>query len=221
MASNAPNLDDTQLSTQLSGSRWERLSNWIQKDPIRFFLYLAGSVFLLLLVAAALNNIFGPEANFTLERFVRLAIFGLAQGSIYALIALGYTLVYGILFLINFAHGEVFMSGAYIGFFAIMALAETGMLETQPALALLITMFVGMFASVIVAFLLERIAYRPIRSAPRLVPLITAIGASITIQQLFLRLFGTGTRTYPDVHLYILPGLFREECAVNETGVEV
>jgi branched-chain amino acid transport system permease protein len=134
-------------------------------------------------------------------------VFGLAQGSIYALIALGYTLVYGVLRMINFAHSEVFMSGAYIGFFAINAFNQPGadgapsFLAQNTVMALLLTLIVGMTASSVIAILLERIAYRPLRKAPRLVSLITAIGVSITLQQLFLRLFGGDTRSYPVVSL--------------------
>jgi branched-chain amino acid transport system permease protein len=163
-----------------------------------------------LIAYVAISNLLAGE--FTIERFVRQMIFGLAQGSIYALIALGYTLVYGILSMINFAHSEVFMSGAYIGFFAIHAFDQSGLLEEQTFLALLITILVGILASITIAVLLERIAYRPLRGAPRLVPLITAIGASIALQQLFLRLFGSQTRVYPDVKFYILPGIFNLEC---------
>jgi branched-chain amino acid transport system permease protein len=172
------------------------------RNPLR----LIGMIFVLYLVYVALSNILAGE--FTIEQFARLSIFGLAQGSIYALIALGYTLVYGILLMINFAHGEIFMTGAYIGFFAITAMAQSGMLFEQTGLALLITIFTGVIASVTVAVLLERIAYRPLRNAPRLVPLITAIGASFTLQYLFLRLFGASTRRYPDVNFYVLPQLF-------------
>ncbi|HEX2621097.1 MAG TPA: branched-chain amino acid ABC transporter permease [Phototrophicaceae bacterium] len=179
----------------------ERLTN----DPVAVVLYSVGGLFVLFLVLVSIGNIL--NGSFTMERFVRLLIFGLAQGSIYALIALGYTLVYGVLLMINFAHGEVFMSGAYIGFFAITAMESHGMLESQPALVLLLTLLVGMLASVTIAFLLERIAYRPLRNAPRLVPLISAIGASITIQQLFLRLFGGGTRVYPNLNLFVAPGI--------------
>ncbi|MBZ0287184.1 MAG: branched-chain amino acid ABC transporter permease [Anaerolineae bacterium] len=149
-----------------------------------------------------------------MERFVRQMIFGLAQGSIYALIALGYTLVYGILSMINFAHSEVFMAGAYIGFFAINAMDRSGFLQEQTLLALMITMLVGVLASVTVAVSLERIAYRPLRGAPRLVPLITAIGASIALRELFLRLFGSATRVYPKVNFFVLPGIFNNlECS--------
>ena len=194
---------------------FNRALNWIRKDVIRFFLYTVGLALVIFISYVAIYNITHPEeSRFTLERLLRLSIFGLAQGSIYALIALGYTLVYGILFMINFAHGEVFMAGAYIGFFAITAAERSGLLQSQPALALLLTLITGVTASIIVAVLLERVAYRPLRGAPRLVPLITAIGASITLQQLFLRLFGGGTRTYPDLNLYVLPSMFQEECSL-------
>ena len=92
---------------------------------IRNPLLLIGTIFVIFLAYVALSNLLSGE--FTIERFVRQMIFGLAQGSIYALIALGYTLVYGILSMINFAHGEVFMSGAYIGFFAINAMDQVGL----------------------------------------------------------------------------------------------
>ncbi|MFN8564643.1 MAG: branched-chain amino acid ABC transporter permease [Anaerolineae bacterium] len=192
---------------------------WLLDNTLRNPLRLVGIIFILLLVALAVSNIQSGGYNF--ERFARNLVFGLAQGSIYALIALGYTLVYGILLMINFAHGEVFMSGAYVGFFAISAMQNTGLLESQPLLALLLTMLTGVIASVVVAVLLERIAYRPLRNAPRLVPLITAIGASIALQQLFLRLFGASTRRYPDVHFYVLPSLFPDqECSVvNDVNV--
>ncbi len=196
----------------------ERAVKWVRNDPIRIFLYTAGFILLAYIIYVAGYNILNPdESRFTLERLVRLSIFGLAQGSIYALIALGYTLVYGILFMINFAHGEVFMAGAYMGFFAITIMERSGMLQNQALLALIFTMFAGVSASIIVAVLLERIAYRPLRGAPRLVPLITAIGASITLQQLFLRLFGGSVRTYPDLNLYVLPGVFQEECSLVES----
>ncbi len=186
--------------------------DWVLDNTLRNPLRLFGLIFIVFLVAVAVNNV--QTTGYNLERFARNLVFGLAQGSIYALIALGYTLVYGILLMINFAHGEIFMSGAYIGFFTISAMQNTGLLETQPLLALLLTMLSGVVASVVVAVLLERIAYRPLRNAPRLVPLITAIGASIALQQLFLRLFGASTRRYPDVHWYVLPNLFpNQECS--------
>jgi len=182
-------------------------------------LHAAGALFLIFLLYVAISNVAAGE--YTFRQFVQQLIFGLSQGSIYALIALGYTLVYGILFMINFAHGEVFMAGAYFGFFAIYATEQSGMLADQTFLALILAVSAGILGSVIVAVLLERIAYRLLRNAPRLVPLITAIGASITLQQLFLRLFGASARRYPDVHLYVLPSVFPNlECEVVD-DVEV
>lgn len=173
-------------------------------DPIQVFLYVAGGALLAFLGLVALNNVL--SGSYTLRDFLQGVVLGLAQGSIYALIALGYTLVYGVLMMINFAHSEVFMAGAYIGFFVITAFDNSGFLASNTVLALVIVLIIGMLASTGTALMLERIAYRPLRKAPRLVPLITAIGASIALQQLFLRLFGGATRNYPIVNL-VVPGI--------------
>lgn len=211
MTSDSPPVDAVRRARPRR-SAWQRIVIALRSDPIQVFLYLGGFLILAVIAYAAATNI--ADGSFTLERALRLLIFGLAQGSIYALIALGYTLVYGILGMINFAHGEVFMAGAYVGFFVIYPMAESGFLEQQPVIGLLATLITGVIASVIVAILLERIAYRPLRGAPRLVPLITAIGASTTLQQLFVRLFGGSTRTYPSMNLYVLSGVVKEECEV-------
>lgn len=141
------------------------------------------------------------EPRYTTEQWVDFLMFGLTQGGIYALIALGYTLVYGILFMINFAHGEIFMSGAFTAFFVAAALAEgePSMLEANPILALTIIFLVAMGTSTIVAVTLERVAYRPLRRAPRLVALITAIGASFFLQYTFRGFYGSGVSAYPQV----------------------
>jgi branched-chain amino acid transport system permease protein len=131
--------------------------------------------------------------------WIDLTVYGIAQGSVYALIALGYTLVYGILRMINFAHSEVFMSGPFIGYFVAMALSQSGFFNRQPFVSLIIVLLVAMTVSTTIAVLLERIAYRPLRRAPRLVPLITAIGASYFLQYTFLGLFGSGIKGYPEV----------------------
>lgn len=195
------------------GGFMERFRN----DPVQIILYLCGGMVFAVMLLAILSNLLSGKV--TLEDIVQSMIFGLAQGSIYALIALGYTLVYGVLMMINFAHGEVFMSGAYIAFFAIYAMEQSGFLAEQPLIALLLTIGIGMIASIVVAVLLERIAYRPLRNAPRLVPLITAIGASIVIRELFIRLFGARPRNYPEVSLFAFPEFFRLECSVVD-GVE-
>jgi branched-chain amino acid transport system permease protein len=137
------------------------------------------------------------EGVFSGEDWRNFVIFGIAQGSLYAIIAVGYTLVYGILFMINFAHGEVFMSGAFTSFFVARALNESGFLDANPIISILILLVVSASVSATVAVLLERIAYRPLRGAPRLVPLITAIGASLFLQYTFASMFGSNTRGYP------------------------
>ena len=139
------------------------------------------------------------SGKYDADDWVTLSVSGLAQGSIYALIALGYSLVYGILLMINFAHGEVFMAGAFTAFFVADRFARTGFLNEQPWLAIGAMMIVAMIVSTTVAVLLERVAYRPLRNAPRLVPLITAIGASLFLQYTFRGLYGDAFRTYPTV----------------------
>ena len=146
------------------------------------------------------------DGRYTITQWRDLIINGLALGAVYALIALGYTLVYGILFMINFAHGEVFMAGAFTAYFAADALADAGVLDSNPIFALAIIFAVAMLTSMVIAVLLERIAYRKLRNAPRLVPLITAIGASLFLQYAFRGLYGSGVRSYPNVA--ILDGTF-------------
>jgi branched-chain amino acid transport system permease protein len=114
---------------------------------------------------------------------------GLTLGGMYALIALGYTLVYGILLMINFAHSEMFMSGAFVGLFTITFLSKNAFFTNSGVgifLLLLITFFVAMIAVGCLGMLTERLAYRPLRHAPRLAPLISAIGVSLFLQQAVL-----------------------------------
>ncbi len=119
---------------------------------------------------------------------------GLVQGSVYALVALGYTMVYGILGLINFAHGEVVMVGAMV------ALAVSKLLlaaALPPLLALLLALMVAMAACMALGYVIERVAYRPLRHAPRLAPLITAIGVSIVLQNLAMIIWGREYHAFP------------------------
>ncbi len=115
-----------------------------------------------------------------MEYFVQQLINGLTLGSIYGLIAVGYTLVYGIIGMINFAHGEIFMIGAFISIITFLILAALGI--SWVPLALLIALLVTVILTPIYGWTLERIAYRPLRGAPRLAALITAIGMSIFLQ---------------------------------------
>jgi branched-chain amino acid transport system permease protein len=161
------------------------------------FMWVVGAVLLTLIVVGSYLTL--QQGKYTTVQWFDLAVFGLAQGSVYALIALGYTLVYGILRMINFAHSEIFMSGAYIGFFTATSMQRSGFLQENPVLGIVFIFLTAMTTSAILAILLERIAYRPLRGAPRLVPLITAIGASFFLQYTFRGLFGTQNRAYPEI----------------------
>ena len=141
------------------------------------------------------------EGKYTGVQWIDFIVFGIARGSIYAMIALGYTMVYGILRMINFAHSEVFMSGAFGGYFLANAMGQSGFLDKNPVLGLIAAVLVGMLVSAGVALLVERIAYRPLRKAPRLVPLISAIGASFFLQYAFRGFFGPGIYAYPNVKI--------------------
>ena len=132
-----------------------------------------------------------------------LVVFGIAQGSVYALIALGYTLVYGVLLMINFAHGDVFMFGAMTAFFVADSLGRSGFLDANPFVGMGIVLLVAMLSSAVVAVILERLAYRPLRRAPRLVPLITAIGASLFISNSVRGLYGEQIQAYPQLKILI------------------
>jgi branched-chain amino acid transport system permease protein len=160
-------------------------------------MWLIGLAILAVVIYGVTNTL--TWGHYTFSQWLNLIIYGVAQGGIYALIALGYTLVYGILRMINFAHSEVFMSGPFIGYFLASAMDQSGFLDRQPVLALAIILLLAMVVSLVVAVLLERIAYRPLRRAPRLVPLITAIGASYFLQYTFLGIFGSNVKGYPDI----------------------
>ncbi len=121
---------------------------------------------------------------------------GLVVGSVYALVALGYTMVYGILQLINFAHGEIVMIGALSALVFTNTLVSAGL---PPPLALVIAILAAMIVCAIVGVTVERIAYRPLRNAPRLAPLITAIGVSIFLQQIAILVFGRNYFTFPEI----------------------
>ena len=127
----------------------------------------------------------GLDVSMVIQQLVN----GLALGSVYALIALGYTMVYGIIRLINFAHGDIFMLGAYYGYFAIT------MFNIPFALALPLTMILAAVTGMAV----ERLAYKPLRQAPRIASLITAIGVSLLLQNLGLKFFEARPRPYPRI----------------------
>jgi branched-chain amino acid transport system permease protein len=131
-----------------------------------------------------------------METFLQHLLNGTALGSIYALIALGYTLVYGILRLINFAHGDIFMVGAFTGLFAATAL---GAGEHPSVLLFLAVMAAAMTAAALLGYLVERFAYRPLARAPRINLLMTAVGVSLLLENLGQVVWGANPRVFPPI----------------------
>ncbi|KAB2337302.1 branched-chain amino acid ABC transporter permease [Cytobacillus depressus] len=123
--------------------------------------------------------------NEMIQTIPQVLIDGLTLGAVYAVIALGYTMVYGILELINFAHGEIFMTGAFIGTAILIVLTGIGWVSAVPAIVMLITvLLLTAILTGLIGMGIERVAYRPLRKAPRLIPLITAIGISFLLQDI-------------------------------------
>ncbi len=129
--------------------------------------------------------------------FVQQLINGLALGAVYALIALGYTMVYGILHLINFAHGEVYMLGAYLGIIVMGVLTLAGLPVYSLSLTIFLTILISMAFCALYGAAIERFAYRPLRSAAKLAPLISAVGVSIILQNVVMLTQGTEYKNLP------------------------
>jgi branched-chain amino acid transport system permease protein len=133
--------------------------------------------------------------------FWDLTVSGVTLGSVYALIALGYSMVYGILKLLNFAHGDVYMVGAFVGWYALHGLG--GPISPNAASWIVVTLMfaIAMAACGALGVVIERFAYRPLRNAPRIAPLISALGVSFFLQNSALLVFGASFRDYDTFHL--------------------
>ncbi len=129
-----------------------------------------------------------------MEIFIQQIINGLVLGSVYALIALGYTMVYGIINLINFAHGDVLMVGALTSWSVVTVLADSGL---PGWLLLLLSLIAAVIVCSLLNFTIEKVAYRPLRNAPRLAPLITAMGMSLLLQTLAMIIWKPNYKPYP------------------------
>src|SRR5437660_1163877 len=157
---------------------------------------------LLLLIAIALIILATKVVTLGPAYFIQILVYGLANGSIFALIALGYTMVYGIVELINFAHGDVFTLGGFVSLWLlpIFGLNEggtvTGLGLILPLLAILV---ISMVVCAVVNVTIERVAYRPLRHAPRLTPLITAVGMSFVLEGVIFLWRRPFTLDYPNV----------------------
>jgi branched-chain amino acid transport system permease protein len=129
-----------------------------------------------------------------MDTFIQQIVNGLVLGSMYALVALGYTMVYGIINLINFAHGDVLMVGALVSWSVVTVLADSGM----PGWAImLLSLICAIVICMALNFTIEKVAYRPLRNAPRLAPLITAIGVSLMLQTLAMIIWKPNPKPYP------------------------
>jgi branched-chain amino acid transport system permease protein len=131
-----------------------------------------------------------------MDIFIQQIINGVTVGAVYAVVALGYTMVYGIIQLINFAHGEVVMIGAMVAFSVIVALAGAGL---PPVVVVLIATGCAIPVCMLLGYIMERVAYRPLRGAPRLAPLITAIGISIILQHFAMMIWSRNPLAYPQI----------------------
>ena len=153
-------------------------------DPVEWLTFVGGT---------EINN-FPPWENWSL--FFDLTVGGLTVGSVYALIALGYSMVYGILKLLNFAHGDVYMIGALMGYFMLQWMG--GSLDpTLPVFLVVTLMFLfAMLTCGVLGVIIERFAYRPLRDAPRIAPLISALGVAFFLQNSALLLFGADFKDY-------------------------
>ena len=149
-----------------------------------------------------------------MDTFLQQLVNGLTLGAVYAVVALGYTMVYGIIQLINFAHGEVVMIGAMVAFSVISALAGT---TVPPVLIVFAGILVAIPVCMVVGYAMERIAYRPLRGAPRLAPLITAIGISIILQHVALLVWSRNPLAFPQ----IIPLASYEVGGAIITGVQI
>jgi branched-chain amino acid transport system permease protein len=128
--------------------------------------------------------------------FIQELVNGITTGSLYALIALGFSMVYGVLKLLNFAHGDLYMIGAFIGYFVIQWFGGAAALTIPVPLLLLIMFVLAGGGTGLLGVAIERFAYRPLRDAPRIAPLITALGVSFFLENSVLLLFGAQTRVY-------------------------
>src|SRR5690349_24755748 len=153
-----------------------------------------------------------------MDTFLQQLVNGLTAGSVYAVVALGYTMVYGIIQLINFAHGEVVMIGAMVAFTVINLLAGSGM---PPLFIVLIGVMAAIPVCMAVGYTMERVAHRPLRRAPRLAPLITAIGISIILQHVAMIIWSRNNLPFPQIIQVVPYHLTSSDEGATITNVQI
>ncbi len=190
------------MRTTLRPRRSPRRSESAFEAAVSIFLWAFRIILVLIVVVGSILTI--SSGKFPIEVWTDLIMKGAVQGGIYALVALGYTMVYGIMKMINFAHGEVFMIGIFSGYFVAEILDDLGILNANVVsslLSFLLMMLIAASVSTLVALAVERVAYRPLRNSPRLVLLISAIGASFFLQYTMAGLVGPGIFRYPTIDI--------------------
>ncbi|WP_342643275.1 branched-chain amino acid ABC transporter permease [Rhodoligotrophos ferricapiens] len=194
MALQTETVDKPHVASKRSWSL--RKANLHRITIVDVVLWLLRIGLLLLVVVGTIATLI--KGTYSAAHWFDFVMFGLTIGGVYALIALGYTMVYGVLRLINFAHGDITMTGAFSAYFLARSFDRTGFLDAYPIVAMLGIMGLSMAVCVTTALLVERICYRPFRHVASLAPLICAIGASFVIQHAFRGMFGSNVRSYPD-----------------------
>jgi branched-chain amino acid transport system permease protein len=183
----------TEVIPEISKTRRFKF-NWV--DGFLWFIRVAAIIAITLGIVGSIQKYLGGGGPSAVA-WRDLIISSISTGAMYGLIALGYSMVYGVLGFINFAHGEVFMSGTMVGLISATILFRSGFWDSNPFISIFLVLIVAMITSTLVAIVIERVAYRPLRGAPRLIPLITSIGVSFFVQYAFAGLFGVAIRNYP------------------------
>jgi branched-chain amino acid transport system permease protein len=165
-------------------------------NPVDVVLWLLRIIVLFVVIGGTVGTL--VRGRYDMAQWFDFVVFGLTIGSIYAQIALGYTMVYGVLRMINFAHGDIVMTGAFAGYFVATPLDRSGFLQNHPMIAMMGILLIAIATSTLMAVLTERIAYRPFRRVTGLAPLICAIGVSFFLSQTFRGFFGSSVKSYPD-----------------------
>ncbi|MEN9558801.1 MAG: hypothetical protein RLZZ502_12, partial [Pseudomonadota bacterium] len=155
-----------------------------------------------------------------MDIFVQQLINGLTLGSVYAVVALGYTMVYGIVQLINFAHGEVVMIGTMVAFSTLTALVGAKV-DLHPLMMIVAATLMAIPVCMAVGYGMERIAYRPLRKAPRLAPLITAIGISIIFQHVAMMIWSRNNLAFPQVVKVVPYAVTSGDNAATITNIQI
>jgi branched-chain amino acid transport system permease protein len=173
-------------------------AEWVrQATPVDWFLLALRLLVIAVVGVGVLSGMLHPR--YGRSEWLSFLSFGLTIGAIYALIALGYTMVYGILRMVNFAHGDVFMFGGYSACFTLVACSRNGLLLPWPWLSMLIALVVAVGVSAGIAILAERIAYRPFRRGRGLAPLISTLGLSFVLEYSARGMFGAQNKSFPTV----------------------